>query len=192
MPLCLLVLQILRPAARQQGLCTNPIPGRREAGVGRTVCYPHGIAPGQPVGSETGQLGPCCIKSRWSGHTWQHPSGSALLSCFPRVAAEHEQCLSPQWRLSSTPNNCSTLYFCFSQQPVGWGLSPEPSPGVENRHVEEEEETWLWDAGEQGGGNYGTEEKKSPGISSHQLRAPLRVIGLQVPWPLWTLFTVCS
>lgn len=68
---------------------------------------------------------------------------------------------------------------------MGRGLSPEPTPGVENRHVEEEEETWLWDAGEQG-----TEEKKSPGISSHQLPAPLRVIGLQVPWPPWTLFTV--
>lgn len=47
----------------------------------------------------------------------------------------------------------------------------------------EEEETWLWDAGEQGGGNYGTEEKKSPGISSHQLPAPLdcRYHGLSGP-----------
>lgn len=58
--------------------------------------------------------------------------------------------------------------------------------------MEKEEETCLWDTGEQGGGNYGTEEKKSPGISSHQLLALLRVTGLQVQWPLWTLFTVSS
>lgn len=44
-------------------------------------------------------------------------------------------------------------------------MSPEPSLGVQNRHVEEEGETWRWDAAEQGGGGYGAEKKKSPGIA---------------------------
>lgn len=45
---------------------------------------------------------------------------------------------------------------------MGQGLCPEPTPGVENRHVEEEEETWLWDAGEQGGGKLWDRGKENP------------------------------
>lgn len=74
----------------------------------------------------------------------------------------------------------------------GIGTVPRALTGAESRHAEGEEERRLWDAGEQGEGNSGAEEKKSLGISSHQLPAVLRVIGLQVPWPLRTLFTVSS
>lgn len=52
-PHCLLVLQIFHPAAQQQGLYANPIPGRGEVGVGRTARYPHGTAADQTAWSRT-------------------------------------------------------------------------------------------------------------------------------------------
>lgn len=78
-PLCLLVLQIFRPAARQHGLCTNAIPGRGEARAGRTARYPHGIAPGQPVGAGQGRWGPAAL----------NPGGPGTHSSIPPAQPSH-------------------------------------------------------------------------------------------------------
>lgn len=93
------------------------------------------------------------LQTRLRGAGWSILPSQQLLPCIPLlsslVAGMGMGCVSPR--------------------------PQEPSLGVQNGpwgdyvEEEEEEESWLWDAGEQG---YGKKEKESPGISFHLPACP--------------------
>lgn len=164
-------LLISSPNISSCSLAARPLcyPGPRQRGSrsssDSTLSSGHRSWP--PCGERDGEASPCCTEPAGRG-THGRALGLSPHLAPPEsktvAAAEHKYGLSPRQHPSPIPNTRSGLCFCFSQHPMGWGLSPEPSLGVENRHVEEEGETWWWDAAEQGGGSYGAEEKKHPGI----------------------------
>lgn len=73
-PLCLLVLQIFRTAAQQQGLCTNPVPGRgKPEGAGQHLIL---MAVSQGAGQDS--WGPAALNLSDQAHMaaslWLSPS----------------------------------------------------------------------------------------------------------------------